>query len=334
MARRGHGEGSIYQRKTDGRWVASITLEDRRRKVFYGKTRNEVQEKLKIALYEQKQGTLATGPQQTLKVYLDQWLEQVHRPAVRIASYISYRTILDKHIIPALGNIQLQKLTPQRVQAFYARKLEEGLSPSTVQGFHAVLHKALDNAVRWNLLARNVCDAVSLPRKVRHEIQPLTQEQVQQLLKAAQEHELEALLTVALVTGMRKGELLGLRWQDINLETGSLQVSRTVNRYGRYGMVESEPKSAKGRRNILLPLFVIEMLRQHYIRQQERREDLGTRWKESGLVFCNGHGGYFSPAQLHKRMRGCRSFVFTISGIVRPQFYWVWECIRRLYKSF
>src|SRR5216684_6461528 len=99
---RGHGEGSIYQRK-DGRWVASITLENRKRKYIYGETKKEVLDKLKVALYEQQQGTLATGPQQTVKQYLEQWLEEVHKPAIRIGTYKGYRMYLDNHIIPALG---------------------------------------------------------------------------------------------------------------------------------------------------------------------------------------------------------------------------------------
>src|SRR5947209_17661062 len=125
MAHRGHGEGSIYQRK-DGRWTASITLEGRKRKTFYGKTRKEVQEQLKMALHQQQQGTLATGPQQTVQQYLEQWLEQVHKPTIRLSSYIKYRGLLQRYILPVLGHHQLQKLTPQHVQALYARKLQEG----------------------------------------------------------------------------------------------------------------------------------------------------------------------------------------------------------------
>src|SRR5215469_8952638 len=122
MARRGHGEGSIYQRK-DGRWAASITLENRKRKTFYGRTRKEVQEKLNAALHEKIQGLLATGPQQSLKLYLDQWLEQVHKPTVKLITYQQYRSVIRKHLVPALGNITLQKLTPAKVQALYTQKL-------------------------------------------------------------------------------------------------------------------------------------------------------------------------------------------------------------------
>ena len=297
---RGHGEGSIYQRK-DGRWAASITLEGRKRKTLYGKTRKEVQEQLKVALREQQQGTLVTGPQQTMKHYLEHWLEEVHRTAVRFTTYRGYRIFLDKHILPALGHVQVQKLTPQHVQAFYASKLKEGLSAKTVRNIHGLLHKALDNAVRWGLVPRNVCDAVSLPRKTRHEIQPLTRAQAQQLLEAARGHALEGLLTLAVTTGMRAGELLALRWQDIDFESRSLQIRRSMSFIPGKGYVEFEPKTAKGRRKIVLPSFVCEVLKQHRIRQMERRLKVGVRWQERNLVFCNIYGGFFDPAHLRQR---------------------------------
>ncbi len=250
VKQRGHGEGSIYQRK-DGRWVASITLENRKRKQFYGKTRKEVQEKLRVALNEQKQGTLATGPQQTLKQYLEYWLEDVHKPAIRLSSYMQYRGILDKHIFPLLGHIQVQKLTPQQVQSFYARKEKEGLALGTIRTIHAVLHNALSHAVSINLVSRNVSDVVNPPRLVKHERHPLTIEQAQKLLQHVQGHSLEGLITVALATGMRRGELLGLRWQDIHFDTKSLQIQRTISRQRKNGIVESEPKTSRGRRNII-----------------------------------------------------------------------------------
>jgi integrase len=300
MARRGHGEGSIYQRN-DGRWAASISLEGRKRKTFYGKTRREVQEKLRVALNEQKQGTLSTGPQQTLKQYLEQWLEEVHKPTLRLGSYRGYRLSLDNHILPALGHIPLQKLTPQNVQAFYTKKLKEGLSAKTVRNIHGLLHKALDNALRWGLIPRNVCDAVSLPRKTRYEVQPLTMEQAQQLLIAVRDHKLQGLLTLTVTTGMREGELLALRWQDIDFANQSLQVRRSMGYIPGKGYLEFEPKTAKGRRNILLPSFVCEALKQHRTRQLELRLKAGARWRDRDLVFPNIYGDFLDPAHLRQR---------------------------------
>ena len=157
--RRAKGEGSIYQRK-DGRYVAEMTLEDGKRKQFYGKTQKEALEKLRKAQREQEQGILATGPQQTVKQFLEYWLEDVHKLKVRPGTYEVYRTVLDNHLIPVLGHIKLQKLTTQQVQTLYAKKLKEGLSSQRVQTIRAVLHKALDHAKRIKLVGSNVCDDV------------------------------------------------------------------------------------------------------------------------------------------------------------------------------
>jgi integrase len=230
MGKRGNGEGSIYFRTSDEKWVGSITLENRKRRVFYGKTRKEVQEKLKVALREQQQGTLVTAPRQTLAQFLTDWLENSQRQSVRPRTYERYEELVRLHIAPALGRYELQKLSAQHLQAFYAKKAEEGLSATTINHFHNVLHKALDTAVKWNLVARNVCDLVSPPRRKRYEVHPLTLEQVHKLLAVVEGHEMEALFRLALATGLRRGELMGLKWQDINLDAGVLQVRRILSR--------------------------------------------------------------------------------------------------------
>jgi integrase len=230
MGKRGNGEGSIYFRTSDEKWVGSITLENRKRRVFYGKTRKEVQEKLKVALREQQQGTLVTAPRQTLAQFLTDWLENSQRQSVRPRTYERYEELVRLNIAPALGRYELQKLSAQHLQAFYAKKAEEGLSATTINHFHNVLHKALDTAVKWNLVARNVCDLVSPPRRKRYEVHPLTLEQVHKLLAVVEGHEMEALFRLALATGLRRGELMGLKWQDINLDAGVLQVRRILSR--------------------------------------------------------------------------------------------------------
>ncbi|MGB8345096.1 MAG: tyrosine-type recombinase/integrase [Ktedonobacteraceae bacterium] len=316
MAKRGHGEGSIYQRK-DGRWAASISVEGGKRKTFYGATRKEVQEKLRIALNEQKQGILATGPQQTVKQYLEQWFEDVHKPTLRITSYARYGTLLRKHILPVIGHIQLQKLTAQQVQALYTRKVKEGMAPKTIQNIHGLLHKALDNALKWGLVPRNVCDAVSTPRLAHHEIHPLTKEQAQQLVEEIRGHQLEALIVVALVTGMRQGELFALRWQDISFDDKTLQVCRTVSHLTRFGYVENEPKTSRGRRMIVLPAFIIDLLKQHRERQAQARLKAGNKWIDKGLVFCNTHGDYLHPDYLMLRFHR----LFDELGLPRIRFH-------------
>ncbi len=297
MARRGHGEGSIYRRK-DGRYAAAITLENRKRKTFYGKTRKEVQDKLNAALHEHKQGMLATGPQQLLKVYLEQWLEQVYKPSVKPNSYKHYRAVIRTHLVPALGHISVQKLTAAKVQAFYTQKLNEGAKPRTVIAIHAVLHRALEDAVKWSLIPRNVTKLVSLPHAERYEAQTLTVEQASKLLETARGSRVEALLLVAITTGMRRGELLALHWDDVDLENGVLYVRRTMSKIVGYGYKESEPKTRTGRRKVVLPGVAIEALKEHRLRQEQARLEAGEKWHERGIVFSNKYGGFFDPDRL------------------------------------
>src|SRR3989440_8023743 len=300
MAKRGHGEGSIYRRK-DGRWTAEISLEGGKSKFLYGKTRKEVQERLKAALYEQQQGTLVTGPQQQVGQFLIHWLEDVHKQSIRARTYERYEEIVRLHLVPGIGYHQLQKLLPQHLQSFYAKKLEEGLSATTVISFHNVLHKALETAVRWNLIARNPCDLVSPPRRKRFEIRPLSLPQIQQFLAAARGHRQEALFILALATGMRRGELLALKWQGLDLEQGALQVRRILTRIpsklpGR-GYEEAEPKTDKGRRSIALPSFAAEALRGHRLRQTEAKLKAGPDWQDHDYVFCTSIGTHLNPTR-------------------------------------
>jgi integrase len=301
MARRGNGEGSVYKQK-DGLWAASITLEGRKRKYFYGKTRKEVQEKLAAALHEQKQGTLVATPQQTVGQFLTDWLENTHKQSVRPRTYERYREAIQLHLIPGLGHHQLQRLSVQHVQAFYKSKLTEGLSPTTVRYYHSVLHNALVAAVKWGLVVRNVCDLATPPRRARFEIQPLTPEQVQQFLKAIQGHKWEALFTLALATGMRQGEVLGLKWQDIHFTTGTLQVRRILTRIpseteGKV-YIEAEPKTQKSRRSIIVASFALEVLKRHRKRQLETKLKAGPFWEEHDYVFCTLTGTHLRPAHV------------------------------------
>ncbi|HLG78143.1 MAG TPA: hypothetical protein VKX46_17130 [Ktedonobacteraceae bacterium] len=154
--RRTRGEGSVFQRK-DGYWVVQIELGDGKRKQYYLKTQKEAVEKLRKAQRELEQGTLVTGPQQTVKQYLEYWLEEVHKPGLKVSTYVKYRKLINSYIIPALGHLKLEKLTPQHVKSLYNQKAKDGLSAKTIISIHGVLHKALDNAVLWNLASRNVC---------------------------------------------------------------------------------------------------------------------------------------------------------------------------------
>ncbi len=311
------GLGSVYPRK-DGRWGADFIVEETgKRKTVYGRTAKEAAEKLQQALFEQKQGTFADGPKQKLETFLNHWLEDVHKPTVRVSSYKRYRIILDKHLIPYLGHIQIQKLTAQHVQSAYAKILKDGYKPATVRAIHAVLHKALGQAVRWHLVGRNVCNEVSLPRVPKFEIHPLTKEQAQKLLDVARGDRFEAMLVLALLTGMRRGEILGLRWSDIDFESGTLHIRRSVNHITGYGFIETEPKTAASIQVIPLPEVVIDVLRQHRLYQLEAQSQAGAKWQERDLVFCNKIGGFFSLSQLYQQYRK----LLSDAGLPRLRFH-------------
>src|SRR5229473_2938875 len=140
-----HSGGSVFQRK-DGRWEAKFKVEETGKyKSLYAASEKEAYKKLQDALFEQKKGTLATGPQQTVKQFLEYWLEDVEKPAVRLNTYVNNRVVVHKHLIPGLGHIKLQRLTASQLQSFYAKKLKEGTSASRIVRFNAILHKALDH---------------------------------------------------------------------------------------------------------------------------------------------------------------------------------------------
>lgn len=304
MAKRGNGEGSIYRRKSDGKWTGSVSLDDGKRKVIYGKTRTEVQEKMKAMLHEQQQGKLVANSSQTVEQFIVDWLENTHRRKVRPRTYERYREAVHLHIVPALGHIQLQKLTAQHVRAFYTKKEDEGLAASTITCYHSVLHLALDMAVKWGIIPQNVCDLVSPPRRARFEIQPLTAEQAGKLLAVVRGHKWEALYILALVTGLRRGEIVGLKWQDLDFKTGILQVRRILSRVptkmpGRtHVYVEAEPKTKQSRRSVAIAPIAMAALHDHKVRQLEAKLRADAAWQDHDYVFCTSFGTYLNPNEV------------------------------------
>lgn len=287
--RRGNGEGTIYERP-NGTYAATFTTTEGQRKTLYAKTYKEAQEKLRKALYEVQQKTFIATSRQTLAQFLTEWLETTQKQSLRPRTYERYEEIVSLHIIPALGHRKLQDVSAQHIQAFYAQKLDEGFAALTVIHMHNILHKALDEAVKWNLVSRNVCKLVSPPRRQRFEATTLSLEQIQTLLSVIEGHRSEALFKLALATGMRRGEILGLKWQDIDFEKGSLQVRRVLSRIptklpGK-GYTEAEPKTQKSRRTIIIASFALQALKKHRLRQAEERLKAGPCWQEHDYVFC------------------------------------------------
>jgi len=287
-AKRGNNEGSVT-RRPDGRWEARITLEDGKRKSFYAKTRQEAARKLAAALRDHDAGLPVVGDKQTLGQYLATWLDTM-RPNVKPKTYRSYEQLVRVHILPLVGDVPLSKVGAQQVQLLYAKRLEAGSSTTTVHHVHAVLHRALATALRLGLVQRNVCDLVDPPRMRHYEMMVLTAPQVRTLLQAAKGHRLEALFVLALATGMRQGELLALKWADVDLEAATVTVRATLQHVRGRGFVFLPPKTKQSRRKVALPTTVVEALHQHHARQLNERKSLGLAWEDMDLVFTNQVG--------------------------------------------
>jgi integrase len=298
--KRGNGEGSIYQRR-DGRWVAQVTRDDGPPKYYYGQTRDAVKRKLTQALHDQQEGLPLVGDRQTVAQYLEAWLTGTAQHRLRPRTFIRYQQLVRTHTLPTLGKLPLAKLTPQHLSQLYDAKRAAGLAPRSVQFLHAVLHSALKQALRWGLLPRNPAAAVQAPRPQRRPMQALDAEQAGRLLTAAADDPLGALYVLALMTGMRQGELLGLQWADVDGEAGRLTVRHTLQWHpgGRWTL--DEPKTGHSRRTIRLPASALGALRAHRARQAADRLALGAAWADLGLVFPNGVGRPLRPANLADR---------------------------------
>jgi integrase len=297
--RRGHNEGSIYQRK-DGRWVAGQTLEGRKRVYYYGKTRAEVQAKLLAGLKATHDGiSIAQDGRKSVEQYVLTWLKSI-KPQVKPKTYTTYEGLVRLHIVPALGKVKLVKLTPEHLQRFYSERIDTGLSPQSVRHMNAVLHRALEDAVRWNNVARNVADLVTPPRVERREMKVLAPEEARRFLDTVRTERIGALYILAITTGLRQGELLALRWRDVDLEARSLRITGTLQR-GEAGLAIAAPKTATSRRQVLLGTMAIEALRDHRIRQNAERLLLGPAWENNDLVFANEVGRPIEATNLLRR---------------------------------
>lgn len=298
MSRRARGEGTITQR-ADGRWMARMDAGyngegTRQRKAVYGATKREVVDKLRELIREREQGTLAAGRTPTVGQFLEQWLTAVE-PSVRYATLERYSGLCRTHLIPGLGRTRLDRLTPADVEAFCARKLSEGLSQRSVHHLRAVLRTALNRALRWGMVTRNVAALAEPIRVESRPYQVLDPQQARAFLDAVRGDRLEALYTVALALGLRQGEALGLRWQDVDLERGRLTVAYALQRQktdpGEPAKpVLVEPKTERSRRTLALPATVLSALREHRSRQLQERLIAGSAWEEYGFIFTTTTG--------------------------------------------
>lgn len=328
MAKRANGEGSITVRKDGvyhGRVYVTTTGGIRKRVSVYGKTRDEVRQKITKLQTQDNQGIPVPDTNLTLEEYLTYWLARVVKVNRRPKTYQGYESVVRVHIVPGLGKKKIRTLRAAEVRTWLARVAaecqcckhgtdaarpepeccaageccESFLSRRMVQSVHAVLRNALQNAVREELIVRNVAQLVQVPTPSYDTGKGLSVAEARLLLREAREDRLYALYVLALVMGMRRGELLGLHWDAVNLDRETLIVERALQRVGgELKLVATKTRSSV--RTIPLPPLVVAALREHQERQAQERAAAGIEWKEHGLVFTSRIGTPLEPDNLRR----------------------------------
>jgi len=311
MARRGNREGTICRRK-DGRWCGAVTLGyDPKagkpiRKFFYGRTRQEVAEKLTRILRDHHLGLLpATKERMEFGSWLWTFLDLYKKPEIRPSTYELYAGILRLHLPEKLAHTPLEKLRSEDLQALYTSLGEKGYS-RTVQILHNLIHSALDQAVKLGYVPRNVSEATTRPKGKKKEVQILTPQELKRFLEVAKKHRLFPAFYVLATTGLRRGELLGLKWQDIDWEHGTLTVQRNLVWVGGEPALQ-EPKTKGSYRTIPLPESTLEVLKEWRKKWLEERVKLGPDWPETDLVF---------PSEAHTAIYP-RNFLRTFKSLLQ-----------------
>jgi integrase len=305
--RRGNSEGSIYKTK-DGRWRGEISLgyspEGKPiRKIIYGKDQAEVIDEFKRSGKKQSTGRKVHPSKQTVADFLNGWLEDIVKLENRAQTYRSYEWIVRVHLIPGLGKLTLEKLHPQVLQAFIKGRTKAGLSPATVKHINATLRAALTQAKTWRLVDENVAKLVTLPRAVKYKPTFLSPDQAKAFLLFTADHRQEALFSVALSLGLRRGEIVGLRWQDIDLAAGMLRVTHSLERIKGSGLQLGDLKSENAQRALRLPQVCVLALARQKENQRKAREWCGARWKETDFVFTTSVGTPMQPEMVTREFK-------------------------------
>lgn len=294
------GESSIHK-GTDGRWHGYVSMGlkeggQRDRRHVAAAKRAEVVRRVRELQDQRDNGIrVAAGRTMTVGQWLDHWLTTIAPSRLRPKTLENYSSQVRRHLVPLLGHHRLDRLQPEHLEAAWAQMAAEGLAPATVLMNHRILSRALTVALQRGRVVRNVATLVDAPSVVRHEVQPLTGAEAKRLLQAAEDLPNGARWSVALAIGLRQGEALGLMWDAVDLDAGTLTVRRALQRQKGKGLVLVEPKSRAGRRTVALPVQLREALRAHRVRQAEQRLAAANVWEDRGLVFCQPDGRPIDP---------------------------------------
>ncbi len=268
-------------------------------KAFHGPER-EVKRELTKMLRELDTGNFVDPSKETVGDFLVRWLRDYAAHNVRPKTFELYEMLVRKHITPAIGAYLLQQLQPVHIQELYSQKLAAGLSSQTVRHFHTVLREAMGHALKWGLLGRNVAEAVSPPRVQRKNVSAWSMEEAARFLEATEKSRYHALFLLAIYGGLRRGELLGLKWEDVDFDAKLLFIKRQVVLVGGRVAVQ-EPKTAQSKRGLVLDDDLAAALKKHKVAQAKERLQAGPLWQDGGWIFPNGIGKPLEPQNLINR---------------------------------
>lgn len=302
----------LIRKRTDGRWEGRFTLGfdpktgKQKQKYVYGKTQKEVRQKLTQIASEVDEGTYRELSNMKVGTWLEQWLETYVVPSKKPYTVDSYTNICRRYLIKHLGRLPISQLNAFQIQQMYNALLSDyKLNPKTIKNIHGVLHNALRQAVKLQMIKTNPSEMCDLPRAYRKEIQPMEQGDIAQFLKALQEEKYARLYKVTLFTGMRQGEVLGLTWDCVDFENCTLYVNKQLQKSQKVGgtYVLVPTKNSKGR-VVTVAEAVMDMLREEKEWQEHNREIAGSAWQNDwGLVFTNEIGGHLCHFTVYKRFK-------------------------------
>ena len=299
--------GRIIKRKGSSNYTIVLQLgldpstgKRKQQWITTGPSKREAEKQLTKLIHELDNGNYVKPDKTTVAQYLRRWLAECGKPSLSPRSYERYSGIIEKNLIPAFGSIILTGLRPEHIQRHYATMIDKGLAPRTVLYDHIVIHGALRTAMRWQLVSRNVADAVEPPKPKRSEMQTWDPDEVAQFLEAAKATPYHVLFYAALYTGARRSELLGLSWRHVDLLYSQINIERGLHWTKNEGYVFTQPKSAKSRRTIALPPSLAVLLKEHRKKQEYDRLFLGKPLTEDDLVFAHPDGSPLFPNSISR----------------------------------
>lgn len=312
-----------HVKRKDGNWYVVLELDRERGKrkqkwisvrkelgLNKKATRSQAEELLIKKLRELQQGIYFDPEDMTVAEFLDRWMETYGETNLKKNTYNGYESFIRLHIKPEIGSILLSKLKPAHLQNFYSKKLKKGradgkqggLSARSVRYIHMILREALSHAVKWEVIPRNVAEAVTPPKEEKSRARTWTKEEAQAFLRAVSGHRLYPLYLLAISTGMRRGEILGLRWQDIDWNKGVISISQAAVAT-KEGLVIGDTKTDASQRTVAIPPSVLEALKLHRQRQREEAMVLGKPEITKGLIFTSQKGTPINPSNLIRHFK-------------------------------